>query len=92
MFIALFNSFLFQLITAAFTNFTLVAEAQVVKATPSVIQSFRVTTLTVNWDHLNITGDRLVVSGIEIFLKPPLVANLLRDELNNFFQRFDVPL
>ncbi len=80
------------MITAVFTNFTLFAEARIVKVTPSAVQSFRVTTLNVKWDHMNITGGGIVGSALEILLQPSLVANLLRDELNNFFQRFDVPL
>ncbi len=76
----------------AFTNFTLLAGARIAKVAQAAIQSVRVISLTVKWDHLNIMGGGIVGSAFEILLQPPLVANLLLGELNNFFQRFDVPL
>ncbi len=73
-----------------FEKVTLFAEARFASDPVTHIQSVRLTTLIVKWNHLHVIGG--MGSLVEKYLTPAVISELVLDQLNNnVFPQFDSP-
>ncbi len=79
--------------SAIFTNFSIHAEARLANHQEKVVKTARFTSLSVDWDNLEVTGSKLLTGIVKIVLLRPVIAIFLQGEFNtDFFPYFDVKL